>query len=69
MGIFYMVTSFLAMIWRPLRRSIHRSDFYRAIAAQFTLTLRSPKWKGRTLVLHQVYSTFIAHWWHGCDRL
>ena len=40
--LFYMVTSFLALVWRPLRR---------------------------TLVLHQVYSAFIAHEWHGCDRL
>jgi len=33
MGIFYMVTSFLALVWRPLRRTLVLQQFFSAIVA------------------------------------
>jgi sugar phosphate isomerase/epimerase/dienelactone hydrolase len=51
---FNYVTSFIATMMLPLRRSVQRSLRLSAIASQFTLSLS----KGRTLVLQQVYSIF-----------
>ena len=51
-----MLTSLSAIIKLSLRRFVHRSVLYSAMASQFTQSAA----KGRTLVLYQFYSTIIS---------